>query len=65
MEIFIFYKMRKKGGNKKRVVYTRGGEVFVVMHSAEVWEHPWAQALKCPSLRRRMHSYRNLPYNKI
>jgi len=25
MEIFLFYEMRKKGGNKKRVVYTRGG----------------------------------------
>jgi hypothetical protein len=25
MEIFLFYEMRKKGGNKKRVVNTRGG----------------------------------------
>jgi hypothetical protein len=25
MEIFLFYEMRKKGGNDKRVVYIRGG----------------------------------------
>jgi hypothetical protein len=35
------------------------------MCSPEVWEHSQAHALKCPSLRKRMHSYKNLPYNKI
>ncbi len=43
--------MRKNGGNKKRVVYVRG----MFMYSCvlpKVWEHPWAHALECPSLRR-------------
>jgi hypothetical protein len=44
--------MRKKGGNKNRVVYVM--EVPVLVRSPEVWEHPWAHALKCPSLMR-MH----------
>jgi hypothetical protein len=37
MEIFLFYEMRKKGGNKKRVVYTRGGSC--TLHFFKVWEH--------------------------
>jgi hypothetical protein len=45
-----FYEMGKKKGNKKRVVYRREGEVPILMHSPEVWEHPWAHALRCPSL---------------
>jgi hypothetical protein len=39
MEIFIFYKMGKKQGNKKRVVYE--GEVPILVRSLEVQEHPW------------------------
>jgi hypothetical protein len=35
------------------------------MCSPEVWEHSQARALKCASLRKRMHLYKNLPYNKI
>jgi hypothetical protein len=31
--------------------------------SPKVWEHPWAHALKWPSLRR-THSCKNLPFNK-
>jgi len=60
MEIFGFYEMRKKGGNKKRVVYVKG--VPILVRSSEVWEHPRAHTLECPSLRR-THSYGNLPYN--
>jgi hypothetical protein len=50
MEIFLFYDMRKKGGIKRELLTQ--GEVPGLMHSPEVWEHPRAQALKCPSLRR-------------
>jgi len=57
MEIFLFYHMRKKG-NKKRVDYIKGGS----MRSPEVREHPRVHTHECPSLRR-MHEYRNLPYN--
>jgi hypothetical protein len=34
------------------------------VHPPEVREHPWAHALRCPSLTR-THLYRNLPYNQI
>jgi len=34
------------------------------MCSPEVWEHLQAHTLECPSLKR-MHSHKNLPYNKI
>jgi hypothetical protein len=34
------------------------GEVPILMHSLEVWEHPRVHTLK------RMHSDGNLPYNK-
>jgi hypothetical protein len=44
MEPFLFYKMRKKGGNKKRVVYLRGGFCSHVC-SPEVREH--TQAHQC------------------
>jgi len=37
MEIFRFYEIRKKGGNKKRVVYVK--EVLILVHSPEVWEN--------------------------
>ncbi len=43
MEIFGFYEMRKKGGNKKRVVYVKG--VPILVRSSEVWEHPRAHTL--------------------
>jgi hypothetical protein len=45
-------KQVKKLGNKKRVVY-EGREVPVLVHSPQVWEHPWAHDLGCPFLRRR------------
>jgi hypothetical protein len=42
MEIFLFYQMRKKQGNKKRerVVYTREGVPILVCSPEEVREHP-------------------------
>jgi len=49
------YKMGKKRSNNKRVkreLFTQG-EVRVLVCSHEVWEHPWAHALKFPSLRRK------------
>jgi hypothetical protein len=59
MEIFLFYKMRKKRGNKnKRVVYLK-----------ESFPYSWillrlfGNDLGCPSLTR-TNLYKNLPYNK-
>jgi hypothetical protein len=49
------YKMGKKQSNNKRVkreLFTQV-EVPVLVCSREVWEHPWAHALKFPSLRRK------------
>jgi hypothetical protein len=57
-----FFSMRKKGGNKKRVVYERG--VSCTVRSPEVQEHPSGHSLKYPSLSR-THLYQNLPYNII
>ncbi len=62
MEIFLFYEMGKKQGNKNRVVYIRGGSRTHVFSWGQ--EHTWAHALGCPSLRR-THSYENLPSNII
>jgi hypothetical protein len=51
MEIFPFYNMRKKVGNKKRVVvYYLRREVPVLMRSSEVWEHASTHALSRASL---------------
>jgi hypothetical protein len=47
--------------HKRRVYVQR--DIPVLMGSPKVWEHPWAHALKWPSLRR-THSYKNLPFNK-
>ncbi len=60
-EIFLFYEMGMKQGNKNRVVYIRGGSCTHVFSWGQ--EHSWAHALGCPSLRR-THSY-DLPYNII
>jgi hypothetical protein len=38
---FIFLQNKKEEGSKKRVVCIRTVEVPVLMHSPEVWEHPW------------------------
>jgi hypothetical protein len=57
MELFFSYKMRKKRGNKKRVVHIRGCSC-----THEIWEHPQAHALECPFLWR-THLSKNLPYN--
>jgi hypothetical protein len=57
MEKNKIYKMRKKGGNKKRVVPGRGCSC-----THEIWEHPRAHALECPFLRRR-HLSKNILYN--
>jgi hypothetical protein len=49
MEIFRFYEMTKKGGNKKKSVgYVRGGEVPVLVCSLEIQQHPRAHTLKWP-----------------
>jgi len=59
----IFFDERGKNqGNKKIVGYVRRGSSTLALHSPEVWEHPRAHALECPSLRR-THSYENLLYN--
>jgi hypothetical protein len=66
MEIFLFYQMRKKQGNKKeresclhkgRCSHTR--EILLRRFGNTSEGH----ALECPS-RNRMHKYGNLPYNK-
>jgi hypothetical protein len=58
MEIFIFLPKRgKKRGNKKRVVYVRGGSCNCVVPLS------FKNNLGCPSLKR-THSYKNIPYNK-
>ncbi len=38
---FIFLQNEKDEGSKKRVVYIRTGEVSLLVHSPEVWEHPY------------------------
>jgi len=55
--IILLLQNEKEGGNKKRVVHIRGCSC-----THEIWEHPRAHALKCPSLRR-MHLSKNLPCN--
>jgi hypothetical protein len=49
MEIFVFFEMGKKQGNKKRVVYLRRGSGI---------------PSGAPPSREHTHSYKNLPYNQ-
>jgi hypothetical protein len=50
---------REKSEEIKRELFTHG-EVPVLVYSPQVWEHPRAHTLRCPSLKR-MHSYKNVP----
>ncbi len=56
-EICLFYKMGKKWGNKKRVVYLRGG--------SSTCTFSWGLGTTWAALLWRTHLYRNLPYNAI
>jgi hypothetical protein len=47
MEIFLFYQMKKKRGNKKKKKLCKR-EVPLLMHFPKVRKHPWAHALECP-----------------
>jgi hypothetical protein len=58
----ISFLQNEKEGRKQKVRVDNIWGGFVLVHSLEFWEHPWAHALECPSLRR-MHSNGNLPYN--
>jgi hypothetical protein len=57
MEISLSMKWERSKETKRELFME--GEAPTLMHSPEVWEHPWAHALRCPSLRG-THSYRNL-----
>jgi hypothetical protein len=47
MKIFLFYEMEKSEEIKRELFGE--GEVPVLMHSPEVWEHRQAHILGCPS----------------
>jgi hypothetical protein len=69
MKIYFFStKQERSEGNQKRVVYAREGRfsyLCVLLRFGNTLRLTPSSASPLPSLMKRMHSYKNLPYNKI